>query len=88
MGILFICRPSSIICARAEQGCKMMLQGPQINNMPDKSHVIIYYHQYTRPNNTIFQHITKESTIMYANVFVARLLASFVEGSLIFGPVY
>ena len=54
-----------------------------------------YYHQYTRTNNTIFQHITKESTIISqpimsraANVFAARLLASFVEGSLLFGPVY
>ena len=73
----------------------MMLQGPQINNMPDKSHVIIIIINILGPNNTIFQHITKESTIISqpimsraANVFAARLLASFVEGSLLFGPVY
>ena len=78
----------------------MMLQGPQINNMPDKRHVIIVIinildqiidNPITRP---IFQHITRESTInsqpimsRAANVFAALILASYVEGSL-FGPVY
>ena len=38
---IVICVPRSIICTLAPLSHTMMLLGPQINYMPDKSHVIV-----------------------------------------------
>ena len=68
-----------------------MLRGPQINNMPDKSHVIIIIIniqgqiiQFFNIQQKKLESMMISQPIMSrtANVFAARPLASFVEGSL------
>ena len=49
-GILFICGPSSIICARAERGCKINDATRATNKQYARQKSCYYhYHQYTRP---------------------------------------